>query len=467
MKYKLNVVALGILCCASVFAQDKQSKLSEKFSVNKDVTVNLNTTHTDIVFETWNKNTVEVQAYLEGDNLTEENGKRILDSWQVDVLGNSREVTINSVAGNPWGGNITASSVRMGERGQELKMLAPMIKDLLGPLMENVANNPMPSALSQNLASINFDYNKYQENEEEYIQQWENQMQEKYGDDFKVAMEDWGKQFEKNVEKIVPQMEIKVEAWGNRVGNDMDAWGQQFGREMQAWAAQFIRDFESQQQRGNVTVYRYNSSTNKKGTSNMTKRIKVKVPKDAKLRLNIRHGDVRLAERSNNVRASLSHTKLEANIIDGDQTFIKASYSPILVRQWNNGRLVINYVKNCRIENAKNLQVNSDSSNIFIQQLDENGAITGSFGAITIANLGESFSTLDLAVVNSDFKLKLPKAAFNFTYSGAQSLISLPKTLKTNARRNFGNVFINGFQDTRNTDKAITINAKYSEIILQ
>ncbi len=245
----------------------------------------------------------------------------------------------------------------------------------------------------------------------------------------------------------------------------LETWDEQYGRKMNAWASQLVQDVDKQQTgTANVTVYRY--STSKVNTNSTSKIIKIRIPKEAKLRLNIRHGDVQLAEKSNNIKASLSHTKLSANVIDGEQTFIKASYSPVFVRQWNNGRLVINYVKNCRIQNAKNLLVNADSSNIFIQQLEENGAISGSFGVITIANLGESFSTLDLAVQNSDFKLNLPKTAFNLSYSGAQSIISLPKTLEINTRKNFGNVFVNGFQNTRNTDKIITINAKYSKVVL-
>ncbi|WP_024772186.1 hypothetical protein [Aquimarina macrocephali] len=447
MKYRLNVATLGLLCCAGLFAQDRQDKLNEKLAVNKDVTVVLNTSHTNIVFETWNKNTIEVEAYLEG-NLSDENSKHILDSWQVDVLGDSQKVTINSTAGNLWSRKVTASSITMDRKNlQELRMLSPMITDMLGPLMENIAKNPMPSTLSQNQANVNFkNGTANKENDEKYIKQWESQIREKFIDEQKQK---WAKQFEAD-----PKNKIKLETWGA-----------QYEKQMDAWASQLIQDIGKQQTgTANVTVYRY--STSRINTNSTSKIIKVRIPKDAKLRLNIRHGDVQLAEKANNIKASLSHTKLSANVIDGKQTFIKASYSPVFVRQWNDGRLMINYVKNCRIQNAKNLLVNADSSNVFIQQLDENGAISGSFGVITIANLGESFSTLDLAVQNSDFKLNLPETAFNLSYSGAQSIISLPKTLEINTRKNFGNVFVNGFQNTRSTDKMITINAKYSKVVL-
>ncbi len=458
MRYKLNsnLFALTLMCCAGLFAQDKQNKLSEKLTVNKDVTVNLNTSHTNIVFETWNKNTIEVEAYLEGD-LTNENSRRILDSWQVNVLGNEREITINSAAGNLWREKVTASNIKIDKKNlQELRKLSPMIADMLGPLMKNIAKNPMPSTLSENQSNVNYGKGK-SESEEKYIQQWENQIREKFSEDLEKEKQKWASQLkDDNSKNSVNQAQIRLET----------AWGEEYGKQMNAWASQLIRDVENQQNGvANITFYQY--SANRVSTNNTSKIIKVRMPREAILRLNIRHGDVQLAEKSNNVKASLFYTRLSANVIDGDQTFIKASYSPVFVRQWNNGKLVVNYVKNCRIQTAKNLLVNADSSNIYIQQLDENGAISGSFGVITIENLGESFSTLDLAVQNSDFNLKLPKSAFNLSYSGAQSLISLPRTLQINTRKNFGDVFINGFQNTRSTDKMITINAKYSEVVLK
>ena len=455
MKYRLNIFTLSVLCCTGVFAQEKQNKLNEKLVVDNDVTVNLNTSHTNIVFETWNKNTVSVEAYLEGDSL-DENNKRILDSWQVNVIGDNKEVTINSAAGNLWSRDITASAIDKHRNLQELKTLGPAITNMLGPLMENIAKNPMPNALSENKASVNYGNSPFKEKDEKYIQQWESQIREKFKEDAGKDNQKWTKGFENNGGTISGEkMEIRLQTWG-----------EQYGEQMDAWASQLIKDIQSQQSGlTNVTVYRY-SSNRVNNNSTSIKTIKIHIPLKAKLRLNIRHGDVQLADKSNNVKAALSHTRLSANVIDGDQTFIKASYSPVFVREWNNGRLVINYVKNCRIQKAKNLTVNADSSNVFVQQLDENGAISASFGVITIANLGESFSTLDLVVQNSDFKLNLPKTAFNLSYNGVQSIISLPKTMEVSTRKNFGNVFVNGFQNTRSTDKMITINAKYSEVVL-
>ncbi len=454
--YKLNVITLSVVCFTGIFAQNKKTKLTEKFAVNKDVVVNLNTSYTAVVFETWNKKTVAVEAYIEGENLTEENSERLLYNWQVEALGNEREITINAVTGNFWPEKVAPTANINTNNMPEFRTLVPMIADMLGPILKNIENNPMPSALSQNLASMNFDTHKFKENEEKYIKQWGDQIKEKFGDNSENVIKNWTKELSKNTQ----QVQVSEQKWG----------GEQFAQRMQAWASQFSGEFSGnleivQRNGDNVRVYRYNS--NKINSGKINRIIKILMPEEAILKLNIRHGDIKLAKKTSNMIASLRHTKLEANIIDGENTFIRASYSPLAIQQWNSGRLVINYVKNCRIKKAKNLRLNVDSSNAFIQELGGNTAVSGSFGAITVVNLLESFSTLDLVVENSDFKLKLPKSAFNFTYNGAQSRISLPKELEVKARRNFGNVFVNGFQNTRNTDKMITISAKYSDIILQ
>ncbi|MBP2834206.1 hypothetical protein J8281_18560 [Aquimarina sp. U1-2] len=460
MKYKLSftITIVSVFCYTGLLAQDQQSKLNEKITVNRDVVVRLNTSHTNVIFETWNKNTVEINAYLEGD-LTNDTSKHILDSWQVNVVGDSNEITINSAAGNLWRRDVTASNIKVTKDNlEDLRRLSPLIANMLSPLIKNIEKNPMPNTLTQNRSNVNYGAANSNKGEEKYVEQWENQIREKFSDDLEKSKQKWALQLQEEHSNIVAgQMEIRLET----------SWGAQYEKQMNTWAAQLTKDINNQQKGvANVTFYQYRSNNNKTTSHKVSKVIKVYMPKAAQLKLNIRHGDVQLAERSTNVIASLSHTKLSAKVIDGDQTFIKASYSPVFVRQWDDGKLVVNYVKNCRIQTANNLLVNSDSSNIYIQQLNQNGAISGSFGVITIENLGASFSTLDLVVRNSDFHLKLPETALNLSYSGAQSLISLPKTMQISSRRNFGNVFINGFQKTRSTDKMITINAKYSEVVL-
>ena len=90
-------MTLFMLCgMLSLTAQQKLNKLSKSVNVSKDVTIDLNTSHVQIEIDTWNKNTVEVEAYIESDKLSKEELKKALDDWNVEVDGSGNLVTIAS-----------------------------------------------------------------------------------------------------------------------------------------------------------------------------------------------------------------------------------------------------------------------------------------------------------------------------------------------------------------------------------
>ena len=64
-----KITAIVILLLAPIVVA--QNRHVESFNVGSDVLVSVNTSHTDVVFETWNKDRVEVEAYIEGDKLSE------------------------------------------------------------------------------------------------------------------------------------------------------------------------------------------------------------------------------------------------------------------------------------------------------------------------------------------------------------------------------------------------------------
>ena len=63
----MNTIRILVLCLLTTFgyAQKKLSKTSQSIKVNKDVVVELNTSYVEIQLETWNKDIVEVEAYIE------------------------------------------------------------------------------------------------------------------------------------------------------------------------------------------------------------------------------------------------------------------------------------------------------------------------------------------------------------------------------------------------------------------
>ncbi|WP_075344000.1 hypothetical protein [Tenacibaculum agarivorans] len=77
-------------------AQEKNYK--EEFNVKSDVVIDINTRHSDIEIETWNKDKVVVEAYMmvEGVEVTEELKDRFYNKWDFDVQGNSKKITVKS-----------------------------------------------------------------------------------------------------------------------------------------------------------------------------------------------------------------------------------------------------------------------------------------------------------------------------------------------------------------------------------
>ena len=70
--------------------------------MSKDALVEIDVAYADVVFETWNKNYVEVEAYIEAKDLSNKEKKEIFEAWNFDVLGNSKKVVISSNSGNNW-----------------------------------------------------------------------------------------------------------------------------------------------------------------------------------------------------------------------------------------------------------------------------------------------------------------------------------------------------------------------------
>ena len=92
LSHKLTAVLLLLLTSVTV-AQDRYK---ENFKIDKDAIVTVNVSYADVVFETWNKNIVEVEAYIEGKGLSEKDKKEAFKAWKFDVLGNSKKVVITS-----------------------------------------------------------------------------------------------------------------------------------------------------------------------------------------------------------------------------------------------------------------------------------------------------------------------------------------------------------------------------------
>ncbi|MDT0293037.1 hypothetical protein ACFQ3R_09820 [Mesonia ostreae] len=497
MNYNVKII-LGILGFVflglGAYAQEKLEKLSESYKVENQPSVKLDTKHTQVMVQTWNRNSISVEAYVEADELSKEEVEQIAKNWKIQVLGNSKGVSIISRGGRSNfvpGLRSASEAVPLASlKAMNTELIEPLMVNLVGPMLEKMGDVKLPARFYESMSGLKFDYEAYQQDGEEYIEKYEAQVEKSFGKDFEQAMEKWGEGFEKNAEVWSKQLEArmenfekihgaKMEKWGEQFGKEMEQWGEQYGAKMEAWAKQFDANAGNYKKEvvvhpngGKSTMITYSSGTRNpvKSTDeneSIRKIIVVKMPKDAALQMDVRYGKIELQDDVESLKASVSYANFKAASILGQNNFLNIAYSPLHIDYWEHGNLQMNYVKDSQIHKAKSIQLSSKGSEVHIGEIEKIGIVSGSFGELSIEEVSENFEQLDISLENSDLVLNLPKSSFNFTYNGSRSAIKIPKNLTTKKMDSYGNQLINGYHKSRNTDSNIMIHAKFSDLIIK
>ena len=517
MKSLFNIIVMLFLSVLSINAQ-KVQKTSKSINVDKDVSIDLNTSFVNIEIETWNENVLEVEAFIESDKLSKEDLQNALKEWGLEIEGHGDEVSITTkgaLSSWAWNSDFEEMNILGNDLWEEIADMPdlpeipelpelpeiPEVPALPNDLLEslNVPGLPDFPELPEGVHSVNFDTDKYEERGEAYLDEWSQDFDKKYGDgygekmktwarafvesDFEVKMEKWGEKFG---EEFGENFGKKMEAWGEKFGETwgkeyekkMEKWGEEFGEEwgdeyakkMEAWGKsldeklteKFGEDYEKEM---DIRAERMMKKAREKGglfddrhASKVKKTIKIKMPKKAKLKMNVRHGELKFVSNISNLKADLSHSSLVANSIDGSSTSINASYTPVKVSNWLDGDLKLNYVENANLENVKTLVLTSNSSNIKIDSLMSNALIDGSFGELVIASIDNSFNSLNIILENSDASINLPETDYDLLFRGNRSKFNNESTSKK---------VIKNYPEGSNSSKTIVVNAKYSNVIMQ
>ncbi|QDO94109.1 hypothetical protein FNB79_08995 [Formosa sediminum] len=486
IKTTLALILFGLLPITSL-AQQKRSKALQTLNVNKDVTINLESDYTHVIVDTWNKNSIEVEAFVESDKRTQADLQKVLEQWSVNVSGSNSDVNITSKGQqNYWEMDYefdVNSISALQELEFELAQLPPV------PPMPNIPNIPkvpempkMPKLpeLPEGISSVNFDYEAYKKEGETYLEKWSKGYQKKYGKAFQEKMKVWAKQFS---DSGFGDYEKAMEAWGEKFGatygKEMEEWGKQFaesfgedfGDSMEAWEAQLEQSIERQMNaqehaeasRMHAEAARHSAKQDRNipdSNPYIKKTIIIRMPKKANLKVNVKYGELQFVSLIENLKAQLAHTKLTANTIDGSLTSIEVAYAPVSITHWNQGQLMLKYVEQAKIETVNQLVLNSNSSNIQLGQLSGNTIINGSFGNLKIAEITESFQNLNIVLENSDAIISLPKTAYSLQYNGKQSRFKHPKKTTSENVSTFSTGDVS-------SNKSIIVNAKFSKVLME
>lgn len=456
--FRHNLVILWLLCFASAVGQTK--KLDKTFKTSSNVTLNVDATHTNVVIEQWDRNEVQVEAFLDMPKASQGELNRALKDWNLDLKGTAGEVNVRST-----GGVVGYKNIDMAALNEPLsklpEMMAPL-QEMIGPLLESISGNPLPPQFYESMGEVNFDYEAYRKEGDKYLEEFEKKMEKNFGKDFEKSMEEWAANFEKSQEKMSKKLEKDMEAWGEEFGKSMEAWGEQFGKDMEAWAANLEKEVEEKygDSEGKVIIINNRSSKSQKT-------LKIKMPKNGEVKLNVRHGDVKLNGHAKNVKGEISHGKLSANVISGEKTDLKVAYTPVSIKQWDHGMLNASYVQDLKIEKVRSIKLTSNSSEVNVGEVAKNGIFRGTFGELVIGKVENDFENLDIVLENSDLKLDLPDVAYNFTYSGNKSEVKYPGDLSVKSSKAYDNQKLNGFNKNKNANASISISASFSDVLLK
>lgn len=468
--FKLLAVFLSLISMET-YGQKQRKTFSESFDVAADAVLDINTSHADIEFETWNKNKVVIEATITIEGASEEEAKDYFENGGFEIMGNSSRITVSTGNHNSWSvqafdaiGDLDIELLEMPEfESFDFDFDFSDMKDL--PQLPPVPNP-------------NFDHEAFQKDGEKYLKEWQKSFQKDFGEPYQQRMEEWQRKMEgKRHETQERRKEIhekRMENHGDRIEKHVEervAHAQKRAeahqRRMADHKARLAdRNVDRTAMHGKPNIFYFNSEGENRNYK-VKKTIRIKMPKSTKIKMNVRHGEVKLAENTNNINATLSHASLLAATIDGEKTMVMASYSPVSVEKWNYGQLQTDYSDNVDLKEVLNLRLNATSSEVTIENLSKTAFIKNSFGPLLINTISRDFEILDVSLQHAELVCDLPETAFTVYVNGTESEFRGPAELALHRTTDYGHVVHEGYNRHKDTGKSIIINSNYSEVVLE
>ena len=490
-KLLFNAITL-VFITAKVFAQTKTFK--ETFNVGDNTILNITTTNTDIEFETWDKNQVEITATITLEGAADEEAERYFKNNQIEIKGNSKVIDITT--GRNYKGLFRDSQTYWLEADIDFK-IEPFFEDLKFPELSNLSELSELSELAELVAipelpvipelpdmpNVEFDYDAYKKDGDKYMKKWQKQFEKSYNKEFKENFEEWGEKFKELNEKRFDELSKLKEKRRAKLLSERNKKLVEKSQKRDLLLTQrdslfvirdkarAIRDYLRFPIRDTLRSSKpnifYLSSDKKNKKYKIKKSIKIKMPKSVKLKMNVRHGEVKLAATTKDLKASLQYASLLASTIEGRATDISAAYTPVLVQKWNYGQLKTDYSDRVNLKEVGELRLNAVSSNIVIDKLTKSALLSSNLGSVQIKSVSNNFKDIDVSLQNGEFDCKISKFPVSIYLNGTKSTIVYPSEWTVDHNKNYDVEVYKGYQIRPNSGKSIRVNSKYSEVTLK
>jgi hypothetical protein len=466
---KQLIIAFGLLITCGVYAQKESKTFQERFIVAEDAVVDVNTSYADIEFETWDKDEVAITATITLEGATKEEAENYFKNSPIEILGNSKEIRISTKSkNNSFFANFDSHShFDFSDMRIEVPEIASFVVN-----MPQIAPFPEMPPLPQTEA-FSFDYEAYKKDGDKYMKKWQKNFEKSFDKEHQERLEEWASKMEAQAE----EMEKRMEKQNKKRIKHME----ERAKEMEQRLKERERDREHRLvERDSIKNYAflrrdslinspnifYYSSDGEQKNFKIKKTIKISLPKSTRIIMDVRHGEVKLAQNTKNLNANLSHSSLWAVNIDGEETNISASYTPVSVEKWSYGQLNTSYSEEILLSEVVQLQLQATSSGVTINKLLKNAFIKNNFGAVHILELGLDFKELDVSVRNGELNISLPKVATDVYVKGNSSTLKVPASLKLEQIKNGNSIINKGSYLKENSNRSVVITADYSEVVI-
>jgi len=411
-KYIFTFIAISFL--GTVFAQKFDKKFTENFTTNKDVEVAINASNTDINVTTWDKNEVQIEAFIEIEGISKDEAEKFFKNWEFEALGNKKKVQITSKGNNAF--NFKNDFVFFDDMNFDFEM--PNID------FSSLENLELPKMDFD--FDFNFDFKDVFDDIDEnmgkdgkYNFRWQD-------DDNNIVIntkKEW-EEFKKS--KKYAELKNKMHVDKEKLRKDFAESKEEMRKQLKESKEKYYKIDKEKIKNELLKVKEELKKLSFKSNSDdiiingkkikIKKRLEIKVPKGATFDLNTRHCKVTLP---NTVAfGNVKYGTFNAHNLNGGELTI--DYSPVTINDLNACTLFLNNVTDAKIASVTNTSLNTNSSGIFINLVNDNVAINGKFGDLEVLNFSPSFTAFNLnldassAILN--FKKIKDKLNFSATY---------------------------------------------------
>lgn len=413
--YKLIITFVTICFFGTAFAQKFDKKFSENFRVKKDVVIAINATNTEINVTTWNKNEVEVKAFIEIEGLSEKEAEKYFKNWNFEALGNSRKVEVTSKG---------AISSIMNKN--DFIFFDNMNFDF------NIPEIQMPNFDAIVIPDFDFDFDFDFESLEDLEENMEKSgvySFEIHTDDEDIVIKtkkEWEtfkksnryKKLKKSIKNEGVKVKIIIEKLKNQINSkQLKASLKQAQLKLKNINTKEIQEglLKAQKALKNMT-FKFGENLNDLSIDGkkikVTKRLEIKVPKNATFNLNTRHCKVKLPNTvaSGNVKYGSLYIN---NLIGGKLT---VDYSKVNINDLTACTLFLNNVTDAKIASVTNTNMSNNSSDLTILKINDKVNLTDKFGKLVIESFHPNFGEFVLNLSRSDATLIFGDVPSKFKY---------------------------------------------------